>query len=73
MRCQQNWGPSTPSFLSFPIPGSNLFGMSIHTLLASDDLLDNAHEWLCRRRRDYSASSNTRGMDQASREPFSWN
>jgi len=35
----------------------HLFDMSILAQLASDDVLDSAYEWLCRRRRDYSANS----------------
>ena len=31
--------------------------MPILAQLASDDVLDMAYEWLCRRRRDYSANS----------------
>jgi RNA-directed DNA polymerase len=31
--------------------------MTILAQLASDDVLDSAYEWLCRRRRDYSANS----------------
>jgi hypothetical protein len=31
--------------------------MPILAQLASDHALDTAHEWLCRRRRDYSANS----------------
>ena len=31
--------------------------MMIIAQLASDDVLDRAYEWLCRRRRDYSANS----------------
>jgi RNA-directed DNA polymerase len=31
--------------------------MTILVQLASDDVLDSAYEWLCRRRRDYSANS----------------
>jgi hypothetical protein len=34
-----------------------LFGMTILGQVASDDVLDSAYEWLCRRRRDYSANS----------------
>jgi hypothetical protein len=37
---------STAAFLSLPL-----------TQLASDDVRDTAYEWLCRRRRDYSANS----------------
>jgi len=33
----------------------HLFGMMILEQLASDDVLDSAYEWLCRRRREYSA------------------
>ena len=35
----------------------HLFAMMIIAQLASDDVLDRAYEWLCRRRRDYSANS----------------
>jgi RNA-directed DNA polymerase len=31
--------------------------MTILAQLASDDVLDSAYEWLCRRRRDYSANA----------------
>jgi hypothetical protein len=31
--------------------------MSILAQPASDDVLDSAYDWLCRRRRDYSANS----------------
>jgi len=31
--------------------------MSILAQLASDDVLDSAYQWLCQRRRDYSANS----------------
>jgi len=31
--------------------------VTILAQLASDDVLDSAYEWLCRRRRDYSANS----------------
>jgi hypothetical protein len=31
--------------------------MAIIEQLASNDVLDSAYEWLCRRRRDYSANS----------------
>ena len=31
--------------------------MTILAELASDDVLDTAYEWLCRRRRDYSANA----------------
>jgi hypothetical protein len=31
--------------------------MPILAQLASDDVLDSAHEWLCRRRRDYSPNA----------------
>jgi hypothetical protein len=34
-----------------------LLRISIPTQLASDELLDAAYEWLCRRRRDYSANA----------------
>ena len=33
------------------------FGMTILAQLASDDVLDSAYEWLCRRRQEYSANS----------------
>jgi hypothetical protein len=48
---------STVAFLSFPTPGMISAGMAIIEQLASDDVLDCAYEWLCRRRRDYSADS----------------
>lgn len=35
----------------------HLIGMTIVAQLASDDVLDAAYQWLCRRRRDYSANS----------------
>jgi hypothetical protein len=31
--------------------------MTILAQITSDDVLDSAYEWLCRRRRDYSANS----------------
>jgi hypothetical protein len=34
----------------------DLSGIAIIEQLASDDVLDGAYEWLCRRRRDYSAN-----------------
>jgi hypothetical protein len=33
--------------------------MSILAQITSNDVLDSAHEWLCRRRRDYSANAST--------------
>jgi hypothetical protein len=33
------------------------FGMTIVAQITSDDVLDRSYEWLCRRRRDYSANS----------------
>ena len=35
----------------------HLSGMPVIEQLASDDVLDRAYEWLCRRRRDYSPHS----------------
>jgi hypothetical protein len=35
----------------------HISGMTILAQLASDDVLDSASAWLCRRRRDYSATS----------------
>jgi len=45
------------SILVVPDPRHHLFGIPILAQLASDDVLDSAYEWLCRRRRDYSANS----------------
>jgi hypothetical protein len=45
------------SILVVPNPRHHLSGMAILAQLASDDVLDCAYEWLCRRRRDYSANS----------------
>ncbi len=55
--------------------------MSILTQITSDDVLDTAHEWLCRRRRDYSANSDVwalrrnwpREKEQIKRELLSGN
>jgi hypothetical protein len=51
-------GDSHGSILVVSDPRHHLFGMPILAQLASDHVLDTAHEWLCRRRRDYSANSN---------------
>jgi hypothetical protein len=45
------------SILVAPNLQHHLSGMAIIEELASDDVLDSAYEWLCRRRRDYSANS----------------
>src|ERR1700719_1418930 len=52
----------TGSILVVPDPRHHLSGMPILAQLASDDVLDNAYEWLCRRRRDYSANSDVWGF-----------
>ena len=43
--------------MSFFYPRHHLFGVTILAQLVSDDVLDSAYAWLCRRRRDYSANS----------------
>jgi hypothetical protein len=53
----KNRGDLTAAFLSFPISGIISFGMPILAQITSDDVLDMAYEWLCRRRRDYSANA----------------
>jgi hypothetical protein len=45
------------SFLVVSDSRHHLFGMSILAQIVSDDRLAAAYEWLCRRRRDYSANS----------------
>ena len=54
---QQSRRNSTATLLSVRTSRHHLFGMTILAQLASDDVLDSAYEWLCRRRRDYSANS----------------
>jgi hypothetical protein len=36
--------------------------MSVLAQIASDDVLDTAYQWLCRRRQDYSANSDIWGF-----------
>jgi len=36
--------------------------MTVLAQLTSDDVLDSAYEWLCRRRRDYSANADVRSL-----------
>ena len=40
-----------------PDPRHHLIALPILAQITSDDVLDSAYEWLCRRRRDYSANS----------------
>ena len=54
---QQRSGRLYGSILVAPDPRHHLYGMPILAQITSDDVLDSAYEWLCRRRRDYSANS----------------
>ena len=51
------WGSDNGIGLVVPNLRQHLSGMSILAQLASDDVLESAYEWLCRRRWDYSANS----------------
>jgi hypothetical protein len=53
------------NILVVPDPRHHLFGMPILAQLASDHVLDMAYEWLCRRRRDYSANSDVWALECA--------
>ena len=45
------------SILVAPNLRHHLLGITILAQITSDAVLDSAYEWLCRRRRDYSANS----------------
>jgi RNA-directed DNA polymerase len=46
------------TILVVPNPRYHLSRVTILAQLTSDDVLDTAYEWLCRRRRDYSTNAN---------------
>jgi hypothetical protein len=54
---QQKYEEFSTSFVDVPKPRPDDCDMSMIAQLASDDVLDGAYAWRCRRRRDYSANS----------------
>jgi RNA-directed DNA polymerase len=54
---QQSRGRFNGSILVVPNLRHHFSRMTVLAQLTSDDVLDSAYEWLCRRRRDYSANA----------------
>jgi hypothetical protein len=73
--------PLNGSILVVFDPRHHLLGMPILAQITSDDVLDTAYGWLCRRRQDYSANSDVwalrrnwpREKEQIKRELLSGN
>jgi hypothetical protein len=57
VHCSKMAGKTAPRFVDVLGHRHDVRGMSIIPQLASDDVLDSAYAWLCRRRRAYSANS----------------